>query len=73
MIKAEPDGWRLYAALAQFYQKASSLDPKYLEQASLYGEIASRLAPETVEVLNVQAQQQAMEKELDKGGSPKPD
>ena len=60
-FKSEPEGWRIYASLAGLYQRASSLDSKYLEEARVYVKKVTELAPETAAVLALQAQQQLVE------------
>ena len=61
-LEAEPRGWMQYVRLTNVYQKASSIDPRYLERARQYLDKAAELAPETLQVALLQEQQQRLEK-----------
>ena len=69
-LKIEPQGWRLYVALSRVYLVASSLDPAYLERANSYLEAAAEMAPDTLEVAALRAQQARAEEEY--GSAPEP-
>ena len=58
---AEPELWRVYAALGALYQTASEDDPAYLERARLNVAKAVELAPETALVLAVEERQRTVE------------
>jgi hypothetical protein len=60
----EPRGWRIYSIVASLYQRASLRDRQYLEVARTYAERAEELAPDTVEVFLIKAQQEILDKEL---------
>ena len=60
-IKSEPENWRLYVALTEFYQKASSLNSSHLRVARSHLETANELAPERHEVLDLVANQERLE------------
>ena len=58
---AEPELWRVYAALGRLYQTASEGDPAYLEPARLNVAKAVELAPETAIVLALKERQRTVE------------
>ncbi len=58
---AEPELWRVYAALGALYLTASEDDPAYLEPARLNVAKAVELAPETALVLAVEERQRTVE------------
>ena len=60
----EPRGWRIYLLVASVYQRASLRAPQYLEVAHTYVERAEKLAPDTVMVSVIKAQQEFLEKKL---------
>ena len=72
-IEGEPQGWRIYAALARVYQKAATLDPKYGELAGSYVVTATELAPETIVVSKVRAERQRIEDEEESAQDEKPE
>ena len=58
---AEPESWRVYAALGTLYLTASEDDSAYLEPARLNVAKAVELAPETDLVLALEARQRTVE------------
>ena len=58
---AEPESWRVYAALGTLYLTASEDDSAYLEPARLNVAKAVELAPETALVLALEARQRTVE------------
>lgn len=57
-LKAEPQEWRIYFALAALYQNVKSLDPTYVERARELTDETARLSPNRIEthrLLAVQA------------------
>ena len=68
---AEPELWRVYAALGTLYLTASEDDPAYLESARLNVAKAVELAPETALVLALEERQRTVEAaaESARGGS----
>ena len=58
---AEPESWRMYAALGWLYLRASEQAPAYLEPARLNVAKAVELAPETALVLALEERQRTVE------------
>ena len=54
-IKGDPEEWRIYLALAFLYERASALDSEYLETARSLLNEARELAPDTVEISDLQS------------------
>lgn len=52
-IGSEPENWRIYLALAEFYMRAASIDPDNMARAKDYFEIGSELAPGRPEVFEL--------------------
>ena len=66
-LEREPQGWRIYGILAHIYQRAASLDPAHLDQASSYLAEASRLAPRPVQLSRLHERQQSAELQYGEG------
>jgi hypothetical protein len=64
-LKGEPESWRVHVSLARFYQIASQqIDAVYLNVARVHMDEALRLAPRTLDVVEVLKDQEALEKHL---------
>ncbi len=64
-LKAEPEEWRIYFALAGLYQKVRSLDPIYLERARELTNETERLSPNRIETHRLLAAQALTEGDPD--------
>jgi hypothetical protein len=60
-LRSEPEGWRMYVALARFYQAASTIDREHVKLARSYLRTARELAPEVPEVVFVTLRQRLIE------------
>ena len=56
-VIGDPEEWRVYLALALLYQRASAFASDYLETANSLVNEARQLAPETVEISDLQVEQ----------------
>ena len=56
-VIGDPEEWRVYLALALLYQRASAFASDYLEIANSLVNEARQLAPETVEISDLQVEQ----------------
>ena len=64
-LEAEPREWRIHLALANLYQTAASLDPSYGVQARDLLDEALALAPERIELRQLEVRQFAIEKDYE--------
>ena len=63
-LKGEPESWRMEVSLARFYQKASQqIDAEYLDLARMHLDAAIRLAPRTLDVVEVLKDQEFLEQQ----------
>ena len=63
--RGEPEEWRIYLPLAALYQRAAPADPSLLERAGELVEVAARLAPERIEVVQMVVRQHVLEQDFE--------
>jgi hypothetical protein len=64
-IMSEPEDWRIHLTLARVYQLAAPFNSSFIDEARSLVDRAGQLAPERIEVVQMQVMQQASERKFD--------